>query len=93
MLSARRDCEQIVIIEIEDRTFEHGRERQIVFRQRQEIAEDHQVLHRDLIGQRDPVGARDGDATPLQRGDHRHRERIALAHEDQDVAGADRDGS
>ena len=40
-----------------------------------------------------PVGARHGNAARLQCGDHRHGERMALAHEDQDVAGADRPSS
>ena len=88
--SSWRNRQQIVIVQTEHRALKHRRERQIVFRQRQKIAEYDQILYRDLIGQRDPIGARYGNATSFQCGDHRHGERIALADEDQDVTGADR---
>ena len=88
-LAPGREGQQIVVVEIEQRAFEHRCKRQIVFGQGQKIAERDQILDGNLVGQRDAVGARDRNAAGLQRGDHRHCEGIALAHQDQDVAGAD----
>ena len=84
-----RERQQIVVVEAEQRRLEHAGERQVVLRQAEEIAERHQVLHGDLLGQHQAVGARDLDAARLEGGDHGGRERRALAHQYEDVAGAD----
>ena len=81
--------QQAVVVEAEQRLLEQlasarsssGRE---------EIAERHQILHGDLLGQHESVGARDRDFARLEGRDHGRRERRALAHQDQDVAGPDR---
>ena len=57
--------EQIVIIEAEERTFEHAREREIVLRQQDCIGERHQIHDRNVFGQHKPVGARNDDAFTL----------------------------
>ena len=69
--------------------FKHLGERQVVLGQREELAERHEVRDRDLIAQAQAVGAGDRDAARLQGRHHRRRERPALAHEDEDVAGLD----
>ena len=84
-----RERQEVVVVEAEQRRLEHAGERQIVLRQAEEIAERDQVLHGDLLGQHQAVGAGDLDAARLEGRDHGRRERRALAHQDQDVAGAD----
>ncbi len=64
------DGEQVVIVEPEQRALQHRCERKIVLRQQQEVAERHQVLDGDLLGEADAVGASDGNAARLQRLDH-----------------------
>lgn len=49
------DFEEMVVVEIEERTLQNGRQCQIVFRQGQEVAEDDQILNCDLIRQPDAV--------------------------------------
>ena len=53
----------------EQRALEHGREREIVFRQQQRVGERHHVHHRDVLGEHQPVGAGDVDAGVLERAD------------------------
>ncbi len=83
-------AEEIVIVEAEDRALQQRREGQIVLRQQQAVAERHQVHHRKLRGQSHAVGACDGNAKALQRAHHRRGEGCALAHQDENVGGADR---
>ena len=53
--------EELVIVETEQRAFQHGRQRQIVVRQQQRIAEHQQIHDGDMLGQHQPVGAGDID--------------------------------
>ncbi len=86
--AAMPDGEQIVIVEAEDRAFQQRGERQIVLGQEQRIAERHQIHHGKLLGQLHPVRARDRHALGFQRLHQRPGERVPLAHEDENVAGA-----
>ena len=80
-------AKQVVVVEAEERALQHLGQRQVVLGQRQEIAERDQILDRDLLGEAQAVGAGDRNAARLQRRHHRRRERAALAHQDEDVAG------
>ena len=89
-LAVRRDGDEVVVVEIEQWRFQHRRQRQVVLRQGEEIAERHQILHRDLVGEPHAVGAGHRNTARLQGGDHGAGERTPVAHQDQDVAGMDR---
>ena len=58
------ELEQIVVIQTEQRALQHGRQREIVVRQQQRVGQHHQVHHRDMLGQHQPVGAGDRIARP-----------------------------
>ena len=89
-LALRRHDKKIVICQVEERAFQHGRERQIILGQCEEIAERHQIAHRDLLGELYAVRTGNGNAAGLQGRHHRQREWIALAHEDEHVTRRDR---
>ena len=89
MCSRRRDREQRIVVEPEERTFQHHGQRKIVLRHQQEIGERHQILHHELLHQQHAVGAGDRNAGVLQRADHRRGERIAPPHENENIAGLD----
>ena len=81
---------RVVVVKPEQRALQHGREREIVLRQQQRVGQHHQVHDGDVLGEHQPVGARDRDAGVLQRADDRLEQRPALAHQHQHVAGAQR---
>ena len=54
-------AEQVIVIEAEQRALQRGRQRQIVLRQQQRVGQHHQVHHGDVLGQGQPVRARDLD--------------------------------
>ncbi len=78
--------EQLVVVEAEKRALEHGRQREIVVRQQQCIGERHQVHHGDMLGQHQPVGARNRNAVIFQRPDDRLEQRAAAADKDEHVS-------
>ncbi len=57
------ELEQIVVVETEQRALEHGRQRQIVLRQQQRVGQHHQVHHGDVLGQHQPIGAGNRNAS------------------------------
>ena len=69
--------------EAEQRAAQHAGERKIVVRQQQRIGQRHQVHHRDMLGEHQPVGAGDVDVFVLERADDRLEQLAALAHQDQ----------
>ena len=79
--------EQLLLGQPEQRALEHAGQRQIVVRQQQAIGQRHQVHHRDVLGQHQPVGAGDRHARRLERADDRLEQRPALAHQHQHLAG------
>ena len=81
--------EKIVLAKPEQRAFQHGSEREIVLGLQQRIGEHQQVHHRQLIGERDPVGARHRDALAFQRGLEEPRHGLALAQQNKDIARLD----
>ena len=78
--------EKLLFGHAEQRALQHARQREIVVGQQQRIGERHQVHHGDVLGEHQPVGARDLDALLLQRADDRLEQRAALAHQHQNVA-------
>jgi len=68
------------------RALQRHRQRQIVLRQQQRIRKVHQVDDRDVLGQLQPVGARDRNAGVLQRLDHGVEQIAAPADQHQHVA-------
>ena len=72
-LAVPGELEQLVLVDAEQRALQHRRQRQIVLRQQQRVGQHHQVHHRDVLGQHQPVGAGDRDALVLQRADDRPR--------------------
>ena len=61
-LAVPGELEQLLVVRAEQRALQHGREREIVVRQQQRVGQRHQVHHRDVLGQHQPVGAGDRDA-------------------------------
>ena len=84
----RRERDEIIVVEPDERRFENAGECQIVVRQQGRTPGRDQIHHRDMFGESEPVGAGDRDMHLFQRADHRLEERAALAHENHDVAGA-----
>ena len=82
--------EQLVLGDAEQRAFQHRRQRQVVLGQQQELAERDQVLHRQLFGQGQPVGAGHRHAALLQRPHQVGDKGVTAAHQHHDVAGAQR---
>ena len=70
----------------QQRALQHARKREIVFGHQQRVGERHQVHHRDVLGEHQPVRARDRDAFLLQLIDDRVEQRAALAHQHENVA-------
>ena len=87
--AAGGERQEIVVVETDERAFQHLGERQVVLRQGEELAERDEVGDGDLVAEPQAVGAGDVDAARLQGGHHRPGERAALAHQDEDVAGGD----
>ena len=82
----KSDGKKVVILETEQRTAQDGCERKVVVRQEQRVGEHHQIHHRDMLGEEQPIGARDLDIFVLQRADDRLEQFAALAHQDKKVA-------
>ncbi len=80
--------EQLVVVEPEQRALEHGRERKIVAFVEECVGEHQEIHDRDVLGQHQPVGARNRDGGVLERANDRLEQGPALAHQDEDVAGA-----
>ena len=57
-----RQREQVVVVEAEQRAFQHDGKREIVLGHQQDVGERHQVLHRELLHQPHAVGAGDRHA-------------------------------
>ena len=84
------ELEQIVFGQAKQRALQRHRQRQIVLRQQQCVRKVHQVDDRDVLGQLEPVGARNGNIGVLQRLDHRIERVAAASHQHQHVAIAQR---
>ena len=74
---------KLLVAQAEQRALQHGRQREIVVRQQQRIAEHQQVHDGDVFGQHQPVGAGDRDPRLLERADHRLEHAAALAHQNE----------
>jgi hypothetical protein len=81
-----RYCEQILVIEAEQRAAQRGRQRQIVLRQQQGVGQHHQIHDRDMLGEHEAVGAGDIDLLVFQRTDNRFEQFAALAHQHENIA-------
>ena len=81
---------EVVVAKAEQRRLEHSCQCQIVFGQRQKIAECHEVLHGDLVDQRQPIGTGDRNPACLQRCHHLRRKGPPPSHQDEDVGWPDR---
>ncbi len=79
--------EQLVFIEPDERALQHRRQREIVLRQQQGIGERHQVHHRDVLRQHQPVGAGHGHVLVFQRPDDGLKQHAAPPHQDQHLLG------
>ena len=84
------ELEQRLLGQAEQRAAQHGGEAQVVLGQQQHVAERDQVHDRDVIGQRQPVGAGDRHVQLLELADQQLLQDAAPRQEDHDVAGADR---
>ena len=65
-------------------------EREVVFRRQRRAADGGEIHHRDMLGELQPVGACRRHVLLAQGADHRLEKGVAAAHENHDVAGADR---
>ena len=74
----------------EQRAAQHGGEAEIVLGQQQGVAQRDQVHDRDLVGERQPVGAGDRYLQLLEVLDQQLLQDAAARQQDHDVAGADR---
>ena len=81
---------QLLVVETDQRSLEHRRQRQVVGGKQDEPADRHQVHHRHLFGQDHPVDAGDGDVEQLQRPHQFFDELGAPAHQNHDVSRPDR---
>ena len=72
---------QLVLREVEKRPLEHAGQRQIILRQQQEAAERHEVLHRHLIGENQPIGPGNRHIVLLQRTQQFAHEGVAAPHQ------------
>ena len=84
-LAGQGQPHQVVVGEIEEGRLQDGGEGQIVLEIGHRPAERHQILHRDMVGDDQPVGAGDRNAGVAQRLGHGGDEAGALAHQDDDV--------
>ena len=84
----RRERDEIIVVESDERRFENAGECQIVLRQQGRTSGRDQVHHRYMFGESEPVGAGNRDVHLFQGADHRLEEGAALAHENHHVAGA-----
>jgi hypothetical protein len=85
--AARGKFEQRVFAEAEDRAAQHGGQGQVVLLLDEKAPERHQVLDGDVGGQRQPVGAGNGNALFLEAPGQSVDEAVALAHQHHHVAG------
>ena len=84
------ELEQRLLGQAEQRAAQHGGEAQVVLGQQQHVAERDQVHDRDVIGQRQAVGAGDRHVQLLELADQQFLQDAAPRQENHDVAGADR---
>ncbi len=85
------EIEEILLAMVEERALHQSSKREVVRGQQKEAAERQKVLHGNVRSQLQPVGAGHGNiVAALQRAGQRIDEAVALAHENQDVAGPDR---
>ena len=82
--------EQLVLVQTDQRAFQHRRQVEVVVRQQGAAAEGHQVHHRHLLDQHHPVDAGHRHVLQLQAAHQVLDERAAPLHQDHDVAGAHR---
>ncbi len=87
---ARRERHEIVIVEPDERRFQHAGEHEIVLRKQASAASRDEVHDGDMLRELKPVGASRADFALFQGPDHRLEKRPACANEDQNVARAHR---
>ena len=87
---ARRKRHEIVIVEPDQRRFQHASEREIVLRKQAGAPGRDEIHDGDMLRELKPVGAGGGDLALFQRPDHGLEKRPACANEDQNVARAHR---
>ena len=80
------ESHQLFFGDSEDRALQERGEREVVFRLEREAADRHQILHRDVVGQDEPVRAGDRYVPVLQFARQRMDEIAALAHQHHHVA-------
>ena len=78
----------MVVIETEQRGLEHGRKRKIIAFEEECVGEHQEIHDRHVLGQHQPVGARDRDTGVLERANDGFEQGSALAHEHEDLARA-----
>src|SRR5262245_9179699 len=81
--------EETVFVKPEKRTFENRSKRKIVLGLKQRIAEREQIHDGELLNERHTVCASDRNTFAFQRGLEKACHRLALAQQDQDIAGFD----
>ena len=86
--SPRRELEQRLLADAENRAAQHCGERQIVLGLDEKAAERGKILDRDVAGQAQPVGAGYRHALFLEASGQRMHEAVALAHQHHHVARA-----
>ena len=89
--AADGDADEIVVVEADERRFQRRRQRQVVVGQERRAAGRDEVEHGDVLADVEAVGAGHRHARLLEGADHGLEGRPALAHEDEDVAGAPTD--
>ncbi|ODN68363.1 hypothetical protein A6302_04338 [Methylobrevis pamukkalensis] len=87
---AMGEREQGVLADPDQRRFQQGGKGQVVLRQQHDPGEREKVHHRDVAHQLQPVGAGDRNAGLAEGAGHGVDEAAALAHQHENVAGADR---
>ena len=87
-LPAMGDGEESRVVETEKRAFQRLGERKIVARKQQEPPERHQVHDGHMPDEKETVGAGDGDARIPELAHEFMEKAVALAHEDENIAGA-----
>ena len=88
-LAATGQCQQVVVVESQQRPFKHHRQGKVILWQEQERTQGHQVHHRHLFGEYHAVGTGHGHLVIFEATHQFVHEGSTATHQNQNIPGTD----